>query len=86
MAELPCPADPQSDRANQDRSAPMPLAPRRVPNDETPIPDTLCDAVRHVAAWQAHVDAGRIGNRIPVSPEIAANRDRWTALARTMRR
>lgn len=59
-------------------------APR--PRCEPPIPDHLPDAVRHVIAWQAHVDAGRIGTRIPVSPEIAANRDRWTALARTMRK
>jgi hypothetical protein len=64
----------------------MPPAPRRAPDYEAPIPDTLCDSARQVVAWQAHVDAGRIGNRIPVSPEIAANRDRWTALARTMRK
>ncbi|MGU3392246.1 hypothetical protein [Sphingomonas sp. M1A8_2b] len=64
---------------------PVPAAPRAVAG-ERPIPDTLCDAARHVLAWQAHIDAGRIGHRIPVSPEIAANRDRWTALARTMRR
>jgi hypothetical protein len=85
MAHAPYPADPQPHRANH-RSDPMPPAPRRAPDYEAPIPDTLCDSARQVVAWQAHVDAGRIGNRIPVSPEIAANRDRWTALARTMRK
>jgi hypothetical protein len=34
----------------------------------------------------AHVDAGRIGHRIPVSPEIAANRDSSTALFRRLRK
>jgi hypothetical protein len=34
----------------------------------------------------AHVDAGRIGHRIPVSPEIAANRDASTALFRRLRK
>lgn len=31
-------------------------------------------------AWQAHVDAGRIGNRPPMSPEIRANLARTEAL------
>ena len=60
--------------------------PADTPPREPHIPDTLCDEARHILAWAAHVDAGRIGTRIPVSPEIAANRDRWTALARTMRK
>lgn len=79
MANAPTPADPQ----------PCPTVRRAVPaprpRSDPPIPEQLPDAVRRVLAWQAHVDAGRIGHRIPVAPEIAANRDRWTALARTMR-
>ena len=80
MAHAPTPADPQPCRTAR-RAMPGPS-----PRYEPPIPDDLPDAVRHVVAWQAHVDAGRIGTRMPVSPEIAANRDRWTALARTMRK
>ncbi|WP_380778208.1 hypothetical protein [Sphingomonas sp. R86520] len=87
MAHAPYPADPQPHHpAQHHRLESVPPSPRRTPGDEPPIPDHLPDAVRHVLAWQAHVDAGRIGTRIPVSPEIAANRDRWTALARTMRK
>ena len=80
MANAPTPADPHACYIAT-RAA---LAPGL--RDEPPIPDHLPDAVRVVMAWQAHVDAGRIGTRIPVSPEIAANRDRWTALARAMRK
>ena len=80
MAKAPPPADPRPCHLAR-RAVPAPR-----PRYEPPIPDLLPDAVRHVMAWQAHVDAGRIGNRLPVSPEIAANRDRWTALARTMRK
>ena len=80
MANAPTTADPPPCYIAT-RATPAPR-----PRYEPPIPDHLPDAVRHVMAWQAHVDAGRIGTRIPVSPEIAANRDRWTALARTMRK
>ena len=80
MANAPTPADPRPCHLAK-RTNPAPK-----PRYEPPIPDHLPDTVRHVMAWQAHVDAGRIGTRIPVSPEIAANRDRCTALARTMRK
>ena len=80
MANATTPADPRPCHLAK-RAVPAPR-----PRYEPPIPDHLPDAVRHVMAWQAHVDAGRIGTRIPVSPEIAANRDRWTAFARTMRK
>ncbi|MEG3082808.1 hypothetical protein U1707_04075 [Sphingomonas sp. PB2P12] len=80
MANAPTPAGPHPCYIGA-RAVPVPR-----PRCEPAIPDDLPDAVRHVVAWQAHVDAGRIGNRMPVSPEIAANRDRWTALARTMRK
>ena len=32
------------------------------------------------AVWRAHVEAARIGQRLPVDPEIAANRERTEAL------
>ena len=38
-----------------------------------------------VAEWQAHVDAGRIGRRLPVDPEVEANRTRTEALFRSLR-
>jgi len=79
MAKAPTPAAPHPCIAT--RAAPTPT-----PRCESPIPDHLPNAVRHVMAWQAHIDAGRIGTLIPASPEIAANRDRWTALARSMRK
>ncbi len=34
----------------------------------------------HHRRWADHVAAGRIGTTPPVDPEIAKNRDRWTAL------
>ena len=36
-------------------------------------------------AWQAHVDAGRIGNRLPTPPHVAAIRDANDALFRSFR-
>lgn len=48
-----------------------PLPPVRPRQDPSPyFPST--DAERHQAEWQAHVDAGRIGTRTPMPPEIAA--------------
>jgi hypothetical protein len=79
MANAPIPAAPHPCIAT--RAAPTPR-----PRCEPPIPDHLPNAVRHVMAWQPHVDAARIGTRIPVSPKIAANRARWTARARSMRK
>lgn len=40
---------------------------------------------RHLTApavleWMAHVDAGRIGARLPTPPSVAANHDRTAAL------
>ncbi len=36
--------------------------------------------LEHARAWQSHLDAGRIGTRLPTPPEIAANRARTEAL------
>ena len=79
MANAPTPAAPHPCIATR-------AAPTSRPRHEPPLPDHLPNAVRHVIAWQAHVDAGRIGTLIPASPEIAVNRARWTALARSMRK
>ncbi len=85
------PTDPQPPRAQTEPPIPAPPppptpqpTPPRAP--ERPIPDHVAEEVRHVLAWMAHVDAGRIGQRIPVSPEIAANRDSSTALFRRLRK
>ena len=59
--------------------------------DPTSLPPaTWHDPARHpdhdpVRAWQAHVDAGRIGQHLPVDPAIAANLLRTEALFRAMR-
>ena len=93
MANAPTPADPQPPRAQTEPPIPAPPppptpqpapTPPRAP--ERPIPEHVVEEVRHVLAWMAHVDAGRIGHRIPVSPEIAANRDSSTALFRRLRK
>lgn len=92
MANAPTPADPQPPRVQTEPPipapppppTPRPAPPPRAP--EQPIPDHVAEEVRHVLAWMAHVDAGRIGHRIPVSPEIAANRDSSTALFRRLRK
>ena len=93
MANAPTPADPQPPRAQTEPPIPAPPPPPtlkpsppppRAP--ERPISDHVAEEVRHVLAWMAHVDAGRIGHRIPVSPEIAANRDASTALFRRLRK
>ncbi len=34
------------------------------------------EAIRHAREWLAHVEAGRIGKRIPTDPEIIARRER----------
>ncbi|MGW8278098.1 hypothetical protein ACWGK7_01195 [Sphingomonas aurantiaca] len=95
MANAPTPADPQPPRAQTEPPIPAPpppptLQPAPPPTPprapERPIPDHVAEEVRHVLAWMAHVDAGRIGHRIPVSPEIAANRDSSTALFRRLRK
>jgi hypothetical protein len=85
------PTDPQPPRAQTEPPIPAPPppptpqpTPPRAP--ERPIPEHAAEEVRHVLAWMAHVDAGRIGHRIPVSPEIAANRDASTALFRRLRK
>jgi len=80
------PTDPQPPRAQTEPPIPAPPPPPPPPAPERPIPDHVAEEVRHVLAWMAHVDAGRIGHRIPVSPEIAANRDSSTALFRRLRK
>ena len=85
------PTDPQPPRAQTEPpipAPPLPPTPQPTPPraPERPIPDHVPEEVRHVLAWMAHVDAGRIGHRIPVSPEIAANRDASTALFRRLRK
>ncbi|KQM63327.1 hypothetical protein ASE75_12760 [Sphingomonas sp. Leaf17] len=42
-------------------------------------PDNEAD---HHRRWATHVAAGRIGTTRPTPPDIAQNRDRWTALFR----
>ena len=42
--------------------------------------DTEAD---HHRRWAEHVAAGRIGTTRPTPPDIAENRDRWTALVQT---
>ncbi len=39
-----------------------------------------------VLEWMAHVDAGRIGVRLPTPPSVAANHDRNAALFAALRR
>ncbi len=93
MANAPTPADPQPRAAQTKPPIPAPPspptpqpAPARPHAREHPIPDHVASEVRHVLARTAHLDAGRIGHRIPVSPEIAANRDSSTALSRCLRK
>ncbi|MHA7818738.1 MAG: hypothetical protein ACX930_03710 [Erythrobacter sp.] len=48
-----------------------PLPPARPRQDPSPyFPNA--DAMRAQAEWQAHVDAGRIGTRTSIPPEILA--------------
>ena len=91
MANAPTPADPQPPRAQTEPPIPAPpLQPAPPPTPprapERPIPEHVAEEVRHVLARTAHLDAGRIGHRIPVSPEIAANRDSSTAFFRCLRK
>ena len=85
------PTDPQPPPAQTEPPIPAPPppptpqpTPPRAP--DRPIPDHVAEEVRHVLARTAHVDAGRIGPRIPVAPEIAANRDSSTTLFRRLRK
>ena len=43
---------------------------------------TLAPEHPAVRAWQAHLDARRLGATPPTPPEVAANRDATTALFR----
>jgi hypothetical protein len=60
---------------------PEPVAP--VYASVMPDHDDPREAVR---AWQAHIDAGRIGANPPVDPAIAANTARTAALFRSFHR
>ena len=63
------PTDPQPPRAQTAPpipAPPPPPTPQPAPPTpsralERPIPDDVAEEVRHVLAWMAHVDAGRIG-------------------------
>lgn len=48
----------------------------------TPIPADPALATREVADWLAHYEAGRLGPRAPIAPDIRANLDANDALFR----
>lgn len=61
--------------------------PEPIPHPYTFItPDRLDDPREAVRAWQAHIDAARIGHTPPVDPQVAANTARTAALFRSLRR
>ena len=64
---------------------PNALARQQVARAAPPIRGVADHAATHPAPtitteWQAHVDAGRIGNRLPRCPEIRENLARTDAL------
>jgi hypothetical protein len=44
------------------------------------------DMLEAIARWEAHVDAGRIGTRVPPDPHVAENLARTDALFRSFQR
>ena len=57
-----------------------------MPEERATLPEHIytippeADAIAHARRWQTHVDAGRIGTRLPVDPAIAVNTARTAAI------
>lgn len=67
-----------------------PIHPDRVPLDPQrvvrPAAYNDFDQGDIFSRWQADIDAGRIGTKLPVDPAIAANRERWHNLIQDLTR